>query len=48
MNFKYAGTGGAGAGFGKPDKIFKGWNLVYDFISSWSICIASTLPTSTP
>ena len=33
MSFKYAGKGGAGAGFGKPNKVFKEWNLIYDFIS---------------
>ena len=37
-------------GLGGPIKHLKGdfiWNLYYDFILSWSICISSTLPKST-
>ena len=50
-SFKYAGKkSGFGAELVSPMKHLKGdfiWNLIQDFISSWIICIASTLPKST-
>ena len=48
--FKYAGKGGFGAELVSPMKHLKGdfiWNLIQDFISSWIICIASTLSKAT-
>ena len=47
-SFKYVGE--VGIGVERRNKIFKGdfiWNLIDDFISTWSICIASTLPKTT-
>ena len=49
-SFKYAGKGGFGAELVSPMKHLKGdfiWNLIQDFISSWIICIASTLSKAT-
>ena len=49
-SFKYAGKGGFGAELVSPMKHLKGdfiWNFIQNFISSWTICIASTLPKST-
>ena len=49
-SFKYAGKGGFGTELVSPVKHLKGdfiWNLIQDFISSWIICIASTLSKAT-
>ena len=49
-SFKYAGNGGFGAELVSPRKHLKGdfiWNLIYDFIPTWIICIPSTLPKFT-
>ena len=50
-SFKYAGKkSGFGAELVSPMKHLKGdfiWNLIQDFISSWIICIASTLSKAT-
>ena len=48
-SFKGAGKGGFGAELVSPIKHLKGdfiWKLIQDFISSWIICITSTLPKS--
>ena len=50
-SFKYTGKrSGFGAELVSPVKHLKGdfiWNLIQNFISSWIIGIASTLPKST-
>ena len=49
-SFKYVGKGGFGTELVSPMEHLKGdfiWNLTQDFISSWIIGIASTLPKST-
>ena len=49
-SFKYAGKGGFGTELVSPMKYLKRdfiQNLIQDFISSWVIIIASTLPKST-